>query len=198
MSIQNTPLTYSSGRPVVLTLALVIATAMLVLCLFSTSHSSPTKNSLDETNAINNNILTRGSADESKTVSFDPSHKLDFAVIGFPKSGTSFLLEVLGMHPEITMPSKEFCDIHHDNGDKLFMRWIKNQSALHPSGQKYGIKCPTMIRVTNAIDNLMKVSDQTRLVVGVRHPVLWFQSFYNYRSVDMCANYKIAGYPIFN
>ena len=85
------------------------------------------------------------------------------------------------MQPEITMPAKEFCAIHHDNGDKELTRWMKNQSSYKQPSQKYGIKCPTMIRVTNAIENLMKVSVQTRLVIGVRHPVLWFQSFYNYR-----------------
>lgn len=85
------------------------------------------------------------------------------------------------MQSEITMPPYEFCKIHQENGDKQLTHWMKNQSTHNPPGQKYGIKCPTMIRVTNAIENLMKVSDKTRLVIGVRHPVLWFQSFYNYR-----------------
>jgi hypothetical protein len=138
------------------------------------------------------------STNVSDELSFNTSHKqvissglvsnpelkepdLDFAVIGFPKTGTTFLLQALSMHPEITMPSKEYCELHLSDGDKQLVNWIKNQSALHPSGQKYGIKCPNIVKVTNAIDNMMKVSDQTRLVVGVRHPVLWFQSLYNYR-----------------
>ena len=110
---------------------------------------------------------------------------LDFAVVGFPKTGTTFLLNILKIHPQIVMPPKEFCQIHHVDGDNRTMAWLENASSSSQSNSglplKYGIKCPTMIRATNAIDNLVKMSDQTRLVVGVRHPVRWFQSFYNYR-----------------
>ena len=170
MSIQPAP--FTPGRSAIYTLTLFAATALLVL-YFSDSRSSPyANNGIGE--GTNDNIVLRHNADALQP-SFDASRELDFAVIGFPKTGTSFLLEVLGMHPEITMPPKEFCKIHHENGDKELMHWIKNQTAYHPPEQKYGIKCPTMIRVTNAIENLMKVSDQTRLVIGVRHPILWFQ-----------------------
>lgn len=119
---------------------------------------------------------------------------LDFAIIGFPKTGTTSLLRALERHPEIVMPWTEFCQIHQDDGDKAMLKWLHRQTkAFHnaslssPSSspihrrKKYGIKCPAMIRLPNAIDNLVKISDHTRLVVGVRNPILWFQSFYNYR-----------------
>lgn len=85
------------------------------------------------------------------------------------------------------MPSQEFCEIHHPNGDQELLHWIQNASASvaltspRVLPQKYGIKCPTMLRESCAIENLVKLSDDTKLVVGVRHPVLWYQSFYNYR-----------------
>ena len=151
---------YFSPRHIVVALSLAAATTMVMLHYFDSARDGI-------------GVMTHST--------FNASRDLDFAIIGFPKTGTSFLLEVLGAHPEITMPPKEFCAIHHADGDNELSGWIENQSAYQPYGQKYGIKCPTMIRVTNAIENLMKVSDETRLVVGVRHPVLWFQSFYNYR-----------------
>lgn len=104
---------------------------------------------------------------------------LNFAIVGFPKTGTTFLLKLLENHPEVVMPPQEFCDIHR--GTSEIRSWLNDASDLQTIDKKYGIKCPTMVRNTNAIDNLAKLSDDTRLVVGVRHPVLWFQSFYNYR-----------------
>ena len=47
--------------------------------------------------------------EETKWPDFNPSKDLNFAVIGWPKTGTSFLLNVLGNHPEVTMPNTEFC-----------------------------------------------------------------------------------------
>lgn len=109
---------------------------------------------------------------------------LDFAIIGFPKTGTTFLLDVLGQHPEIVMPPSEFCQIHSVTGANETLDWMQTVQSSSPSRSAnfvYGIKCPSMVRNTNAIENLAEMSDKTRLVVGVRHPVKWFESFYNYR-----------------
>ena len=112
---------------------------------------------------------------------------LDFAIIGFPKTGTSFLLDVLKDHPDIVLPSyREFCQIHKKDGVEQTMAWLNNVSTIADgdaavSTKIYGIKCPTMVRGMSAINNLVKMSDHTRLVVGVRHPLFWFESFYNYR-----------------
>jgi hypothetical protein len=120
---------------------------------------------------------------------------LDFAVLGFPKTGTTFVNYALRQHPQVVMPPDgprgdpmEFCQVHRPDGDERLRGWLRDASSSSVGGGetttldvKYGIKCPTMIRSTNAIENLMKVSDSTKLIVGVRHPLLWFQSFYNYR-----------------
>ena len=118
------------------------------------------------------------------------SVRLDFAIIGFPKTGTSFLFDVLKDHPDIVMGERpemkysyrEFCQIHNKDGVEQTMAWLNNVSiAAAVSPKIYGIKCPTMVRGMSAIDNLVKMSDHTRLVVGVRHPLFWFESFYNFR-----------------
>ena len=119
--------------------------------------------------------------------SYYNNRDLDIAVIGFPKTGTTFLLRVLGRHKEIFMQDKEFCGIEEHNGDEKLRHYLQNKiieaKAVGPSHRlRYGIKCPVMVRNMDAIENLAKVStNYTRLVVGVRHPALWFQSFYNFR-----------------
>lgn len=115
-----------------------------------------------------------------------PPTGLDFAVIGFPKTGTSFLWDVLGMHPEVVMAPGEFCRIHREDGVKQTLDLLRSMSSLPSRGnggatRRYGIKCPDIVRETDAINNLGKMTLDTRLVVGVRHPVLWFESFYNFR-----------------
>jgi len=122
----------------------------------------------------------------------------DFAVMGFPKCGTTFLLEVLKAHPEVemgkTLPSgeskgngREFCQIHNKDGVEQTIAWLQNTTSTASANLrtiKYGIKCPSMVRAMSAIENLVKMTDRTRLVVGVRHPIKWFESFYNFRVWD--------------
>lgn len=124
---------------------------------------------------------------------------LSFAVAGFPKTGTTFLLKMLGQHPEIVMPEQEFCAVHHVvhgvNRTQLLLKEMmtmqqqpssssSKEEEPHHYNIKYGIKCPTMVRNPSAIDNLAKMSDTTRLIIGLRHQVLFFQSFYNFRVME--------------
>ena len=150
---------------------------------------------------------------------------IDFAIIGWPKTGTSFhylqwsvimlqksknlfilqlnhceffhlgtsfLLKVLGDHPEVVMPKGEFC--HPAAGPRLLEeqrvkslhQLIKQNNELQASSKsklpkQYGIECPIMIWRMVSIEALMKVSYSTKLIVGLRHPVTWFESYYNYR-----------------
>ena len=47
--------------------------------------------------------------------------------------------------------------------------------------QKVGYKCPADIRELVALGNLRDYFPKTKLIVGLRHPVWWFESFYNFR-----------------
>ncbi len=106
-------------------------------------------------------------------------------------TGTTFLLEVFGNHPEITMPVKHSPDadkicVRKEVGKETLKRWIHNQQQEQQQQQstsntiKYGVKCSEMIRKPLGIENWADVSS-ANLIVGVRHPVEWFQSNYNYR-----------------
>ena len=111
---------------------------------------------------------------------------LDFAVAGFPKTGTTFLLGVLGRHPDVVMPPREHCSLHNSVDETR--AWLAAEGARNNAteatgtARRYGIKCPTMVREPSAVERAATLGEGSfDLVVGVRHPVLWFQSFYNYR-----------------
>jgi len=142
------------------------------------------------------NIRGGGYRDSRRRLNHDNNIHLDFAVIGFPKTGTAFLLEQLEGHSQIQMSEGEFCQVHNvTSGAERVLTWltdISNSSDASTSNTKYGIKCPTMVRDMSAIENLIKISDNTRLVVGVAHPVTWFEHFYNYRVLEMYNNNEVT------
>ena len=137
------------------------------------------------------------------TTSTRSENILDFALVGFEKTGTTFLLKALSSHPEVVMPvkhselSKKLC-VKKDSGKVVLLDWLNEEHAkdvvlrdsrelvsdnkqLQHSILKHGMKCSDLLRKSLAIENLADLSDQTKLIIGLRHPVLWFQSLYNYR-----------------
>ena len=143
--------------------------------------------------SINNNMGTVKDDASSSSVSADGpvavgkeanNMKADFGIIGFPKTGTSFLLHALGKHPEISMPTSETCKLSKFDKlkkENIFLIAAQQSEDERTPPTRYGFKCPTMIRRMALLEQFVPISNETRLVVGVRHPVLWFQSFYNFR-----------------
>lgn len=141
-----------------------------------------------------------------------PTPTLDFAIIGFEKTGTTTLLKALSLHPEIIMPmkhselSKRICT-KRDSGRIELQNWLNSNYSNDQLGnsadivdyatehrqimgsssssstgvKKHGIKCSDLITKTLALENIATISNQTKLIIGLRHPVHWFQSLYNYR-----------------
>ena len=151
--------------------------------------------------SVENGLLRKTNHHHHQTDSSSSSNgeevQLDFAVVGFEKTGTTFLLEVLGNHPEIIMPvkhSEESTNIcfKTQGGKESLKRWIQQQQQQMQQQQhqqkqsemsvttKYGVKCSGMIRKPLGIENFANLAT-TKIIVGVRHPVDWFQSNYNYR-----------------
>eukprot|EP00986_Skeletonema_menzelii_P004774 scaffold1675_cov146-Skeletonema_menzelii.AAC.6 len=85
-------------------------------------------------------------------------------------------------------PDADKICVRKEEGKETLKRWIQRQqeerqqlSSLATSAtMKYGVKCSEMIRKPLGIENWADVSS-ANLIVGVRHPVEWFQSNYNYR-----------------
>jgi len=115
-------------------------------------------------------------ADKEANVTGDVQFLLDFAIIGHPKTATSFQLEWFASHPEIQAYTYEIHSLQHGKPALLV-----SQLYELPAGSKYkrGYKAPRDVKHVEALESLHKYWPDTRLVVGLRHPVTWFESFYN-------------------
>mmetsp|Transcript_17361 Transcript_17361/g.21941 ORF Transcript_17361/g.21941 Transcript_17361/m.21941 type:complete len:354 (+) Transcript_17361:150-1211(+) len=124
---------------------------------------------------------------------------LDFFIMGWPKTGTSAMMEYLDSSKELKIVTKskqenaKLSEFHIDGKedvDLLFDR-IEEEYLTSDEGKEpqYGIKWPGAISGKGvgpeSIEYLEKYNPegtQTKLLIGMRHPVRWFESFYNYRA----------------
>ncbi len=122
----------------------------------------------------------------------DVSGLLDFAIIGFGKTGTTSLLRHLSEMTDSL--SKEHCDLVVNNSGQLLKdlyedhaRRIKQakRNSEEPEDRLRGLKCPQDISSDYSIVNYAKYFPSTKLIIGVRHPVLWFESLYNFRVTNV-------------
>ena len=110
-------------------------------------------------------------------VTGDISFLLDFAVVGFPKCGTSSLMYQLKNHSQVDIFTDERCDMAYNKQVLL----AKDLYKMNPTHFR-GLKCPMDIESTPlGLPNYHKYFPHTKFIVGIRHPVLWFESFYNFR-----------------
>ena len=61
---------------------------------------------------------------------------------------------------------------------------IKVASKTNDETKKFGIKWPTALDYPSVIRHLIEIDERhknTKIIIGMRHPVKWFESFYNYR-----------------
>jgi hypothetical protein len=96
----------------------------------------------------------------------------------------------LRQHPEIAMGTDERCEMGANQHVPLIRNYLYpmkpavSSTALHEGagGFRRGIKCPSDLEnVQLAIPNYNQYFPRTKFIVGLRHPVLWFESFYNFR-----------------
>jgi hypothetical protein len=118
----------------------------------------------------------------------DISWLLDFSIIGFAKTGTTSMLRHLALITH--MPPSETCDLSDSGAAKLVKDLYADRNKRLEVAEKHGeelneqlrgIKCPQDISSDVAVHNYAKYFPNTKLIVGVRHPVLWFESLYNFR-----------------
>jgi len=104
---------------------------------------------------------------------------LDFVIAGFAKTGTTTLTKrFFDKHPEIAIPPTE---VHllteHRPADM-----VRLLHSLKPGKNvKRGYKAPRDIADVRVLDLLGEYWPRTKLIVGLRHPVTWFNSFYNFK-----------------
>mmetsp|Transcript_31441 Transcript_31441/g.62285 ORF Transcript_31441/g.62285 Transcript_31441/m.62285 type:complete len:403 (-) Transcript_31441:4-1212(-) len=118
----------------------------------------------------------------------DISWLLDFAIIGFPKSGTTFMKDYLNQSNETCVYEREFCMKQPSDVPNLVRHYhdahLKLQQSLKDNYKKinFGLKCPGVLYRKHDLNIYRKYFPRTRLIIGLRHPVSWFESFYNYQS----------------
>jgi hypothetical protein len=108
----------------------------------------------------------------------DVQFLMDWAIVGYPKTATSTKLRWLSRQKEIKAYDYEI--YHLKNGEPADM--VRKLYEL-PAGDQYkrGYKAPRDIHNIRALYAFAAFWPKTKLIVGLRHPVLWFESFYNYR-----------------
>mmetsp|Transcript_25922 Transcript_25922/g.39230 ORF Transcript_25922/g.39230 Transcript_25922/m.39230 type:complete len:418 (+) Transcript_25922:156-1409(+) len=111
-------------------------------------------------------------------VTGDVNFLVDFAIVGFPKCGTSTMMEYLDLSPYTKVAQKERCELGYAQAAPLIR---KLYDELPPGNYKRGIKCPRDAENDFAMKNYKTYLPKTDFLIGVRHPVRWFESFYNFR-----------------
>ena len=114
---------------------------------------------------------------ESQVVKNDVQELLSFAVIGHPKCATTFLLKGwLGIHPEISMPDEETV-VHAKSAVYDIVHHIH---ALDPAKPFHAYKNPNHVFNPDALAVFQDHFPRAKLIIGLRHPVTWFESFLNH------------------
>lgn len=103
---------------------------------------------------------------------------MDFAIIAHPKTATSSTLKWLNEHPEVVLPPVEINALPMGQPAE-HVRILYNLSS--EVDMKRGYKAPRDLINPRSLYSIYNFWPKTKLIVGLRHPVLWFESFYNFR-----------------
>ena len=106
---------------------------------------------------------------------------LDFFIGAFPKCGTTALMRTLATVTTMP-PDRDICTPPHKTVHYAYHSWADdfgsgagNYTETKPLK---GSKCPATLEGPD-LDSFGRQLPKTNLIVGIRHPVLWFQSFAN-------------------
>ena len=87
----------------------------------------------------------------------------------------------LGQHPEIQVPTFELSDLkRHEPWDLVRTFYTRFPTPLDPLMLR-GYKSPNDIGDVRPVRLLRVFFPETKLILGVRHPMEMMQSFYNFR-----------------
>lgn len=112
---------------------------------------------------------------------------MDFVIAGFPKCGTTTMEGNLGALAP--MPVADVCTPLANTLYYAHRGWpnkYPDEAGRNDTKLYRGTKCPQF--VDDLSDWSQKVP-RTLVIVGIRHPVLWFQSFWNMQAQNFPHNY---------
>lgn len=108
---------------------------------------------------------------------------LDFAIIGFGKCGTSSIMNWLrSSSDEIQMFPIEISELLHSRPINL-IQLLYNQLPHNNEYNIYkrGYKSPNEINEIHVLDYYRTIFPKTKLIIGIRNPIRYFESLYNFR-----------------
>jgi len=102
-------------------------------------------------------------------VTSDPSWLMNFAILGFPKCGTSTMMHSLSNHSQIQIFADERCEL----GSNQQVPLIKDlYNELEAGDYVRGIKCPMALENTElSMRNFQRFFPRANYIVGIRHPM---------------------------
>ena len=97
---------------------------------------------------------------------------LDFAILGHAKCATTYLMNWLRQHDSVQMHDREVCDLNNRQPATL----VRKLYTELPAGEDYlrGFKCPGHFS-REPLRYFRQYVRKTKLIVGLRHPVRWFE-----------------------
>ena len=114
-----------------------------------------------------------------------PRPLLDFSVIGFPKTGTSFMEHYLFNTEETHIDNQENCFTDADMDMAAHLITTRDYTLGQTTADGYrvqnAVKCPKDLMGPHSVANYARNFPDIKFVVSTRHPVWWFQSRYNYK-----------------
>lgn len=130
--------------------------------------------------------------DFDSNITGNVSWLLDFAILGHAKCGTSFHVQWLYLHPEILMQNREIFSLRNGHPAEMvsflygldgYDSWRSTLDSPSSSTRKRGYKSPADILSPLAVHSIRQYWPGAKLLVGVRHPVEWFESLYNFKQM---------------
>ena len=101
-------------------------------------------------------------------------------------------------HNQTIFPSREVCGVSSKRGLDKVGRELKEAfattttpgsatttSSSNDATMLAGVKCPQAISSPTGLQHLVEYAPELKLIVGLRHPVRLFESYYNYRITSM-------------
>ena len=140
---------------------------------------------------------------QNDTIVGNVSTLLQFAIIGYAKCGTSAVSAWLGQHDEVDMIPGESFALYRRMPHKLAWWLHSRKQGNIMSGNytgrslpKQGYKQPKDIYALYVLQYFSQYWPDAKLIVTLRHPIRWFESYYNFREWDLSSEAKSSILPL--
>lgn len=104
--------------------------------------------------------------------------KIDFAIIGGQKCGSTFLHKAIYVHPEVDMINEECPQLESPDFEQGGLAKLKCQIDLLDQDKLIGIKRPNYLTRPEVPERLYELNNNIKLIVILRNPVERFKAAY--------------------